>query len=69
MSKHKRKVICIELNEIFDSILEASLELNLHEKCIWRCCNGLQKKTKKKYSFKYLDCQFNSKGNYENKSK
>lgn len=53
MPKKKRPVYCIELQRVFDSIQEAALELDLHEKCIWRCCNGLQKKTKKLYSFKY----------------
>lgn len=52
MSKHKRKVLCIELNQVFDSIQDASLELDLHIKCIWRCCNNMQKKTGG-YSFIY----------------
>ena len=67
MSKPKRKVLCVELDEVFDSIQEAAWILDLHQKCIWRCCNGKQKKTKKKYSFRYLDYTPNTKKENENK--
>ena len=50
MSKPKRKVFCKELNVVFNSIQEAALELDLHEKCIWRCCNNKQKQA---YGFKW----------------
>lgn len=61
MSKHKRPVQCIELDLVFNSIKEAALELDLHEKCIWRCCNNLQKKTDK-LSFKYYDLRSDKDG-------
>ena len=65
MSKHKRKIYCKELDQSFNSIQEASLELDLHQKCIWRCCNHKQKLTGG-YSFVYEE---NLNGGVKNENK
>lgn len=44
-SHYKVKVICIETNEIFDSIKEASNKYNLIPTHITRVCKGLRKTT------------------------
>jgi group I intron endonuclease len=38
------KVICLETNEIFFSIAEASRKYNLHSQNISKCCRGLRNK-------------------------
>ena len=37
---HFRKVICLETNEIFFSIADASRKYNLHVQNITKCCKG-----------------------------
>ena len=49
-----RKVKCIELNKIYDSLSQASKELNLSHGNISRCCNG-KLKTVGGYHFEYVD--------------
>ena len=46
MPKIKRPVYCKELDKTFPSIQETAWELDLSIKCVWRCCHGLQRKTK-----------------------
>lgn len=49
-----RKVKCIELNKIYDSLSSASKELNLSHGNISQCCNG-KLKTVGGYHFAYID--------------
>lgn len=49
-----RKVKCIELNKIYDSLSSASKELNLSHGNISQCCNG-KLKTVGGYHFAYVD--------------
>lgn len=39
----KRKVRCVELDKIFESISQAARELNIPNNGIWYCCQGLYK--------------------------
>lgn len=52
LNVNSKKVICIETNQIFNSMSEAERELNLHQGHVSRICKGLLKSTKG-YSFKY----------------
>ena len=57
--KHKseangKKVLCIELNEIFGSVREAGRELGIDQSNISKCCNGKQK-TSGNYHWRYVD--------------
>nr|DAZ35297.1 MAG TPA: intron associated endonuclease [Caudoviricetes sp.] len=47
LQSRRRKVICITINEIFDSIADASRKYTLNHNCISNCCRGLQKTTGK----------------------
>lgn len=47
-----KKIICLNDNRIYDSIKQASLELNLHETGIISVCKGVYSQTKG-YKFKY----------------
>lgn len=49
-----RKVLCIETNEIFNTILEASISKNINNVGIWNCCNNLAK-TAGGFIWKYAD--------------
>ena len=49
-----RKVKCIELNKIYDSLSQASKDLNLSHGNISRCCTG-SLKTVGGYHFEYVD--------------
>lgn len=49
-----RRVICLNNNKIYDSIKEASLELNLHDTGIINVCKGVYSQTKG-YKFKYYE--------------
>ncbi len=40
-----KKVVCVETNEVFDSIKEAAEKNNLQKPLIWKCCNGKQQTT------------------------
>ena len=48
-----KKVLCIELNQIFPSTHEASRQLGLYHSSISRCCNGKQK-TSGGYHWTYI---------------
>jgi hypothetical protein len=50
----KRKVICVESGEKYESIKEAAEKNNLQTTLIWKCCNGTQKTTGG-YHWKYAD--------------
>ena len=55
MSKSKmKKVLCIELNRIFDSELQAERELGIGVARISECCSG-KNKTAGGYHWKYAD--------------
>ena len=43
MKNVSKKIFCIELNQIFDSIHEAERQLGLANESISRCCNGIRK--------------------------
>lgn len=49
-----RKVICLETNEIFETIKEASEKYNVDRSCITDCCTG-KHKTCKGLHFQYYD--------------
>lgn len=40
-----RKVECVEVGTVFDSIKEAAEEYKLQSPLIWKCCNGKQNTT------------------------
>ena len=40
-----RKVLCVETNEVFDSLKEAADKYGLQLPLIWKCCNGKQHTT------------------------
>ena len=42
---HKRKVLCIETNEVFDSFADAARRTGLNRTKIVSCCTGKRKKT------------------------
>lgn len=48
-----RKVICLETNEVFNSIKEASVIKNIHNVSIFNCCKG-KSKTAGGYKWMYL---------------
>lgn len=50
-----RKVLCIETGIIYNTITEASRELNLNQSNISQVCTG-KRKTCGGYHFKYVDC-------------
>ena len=50
----QRKVICEELQQMFESIKEASDALGLKSPLIWKCCNGKQITTGG-YHWRYAD--------------
>lgn len=47
-----KKVYCVELNTVYNSIQEAAEALGIHRKQISRCCNGQLQKTNN-LSFKF----------------
>lgn len=49
-----KPIYCVELNKIFNSITEASKELDIHNSCISKVCKGKQKQTNG-YTFYYID--------------
>lgn len=49
-----KKVLCIETNEIFDSLPEAAKAKNVSSSCICNCCNG-KAKTCGGYHWKYYE--------------
>ena len=51
---NKRKILCIETNIIFDSIIEASKWCNGNDANIGACCRGKQK-TAYGYHWKYIE--------------
>jgi len=51
---HKRKVICIEDNIVFNSINEASKKYDIERRCINQCCAG-RTRTAGGYHWKYAD--------------
>lgn len=51
-----KKVICIETNEIFKTITEASKKYNIHNSNISACCRGKQQ-IAGGYHWKYIDTQ------------
>lgn len=51
---HKKKVLCIETNIIYDSFAEASRQTGLNRTKIVSCCTGKRKSTGG-YHFKYAD--------------
>ena len=53
-SPNKRKVVCVQNNRIYESVGEASRQLNLCKSSVARCCNG-QNKTAGGLNFKYAD--------------
>jgi hypothetical protein len=50
----QKKCFCVETGKVFNSIKEASLEMNIDASNIIRICKGKQKSAKG-YTFKYLD--------------
>lgn len=52
-NKLSKKVICIEINEIFNSTGEAARELGINKSHISDCCNG-KRKTTGGYHWKYI---------------
>ena len=52
-NKAKRKIICTNTNKVYESITEASKDLNVKHQHISAILNGRQKTTKG-YSFKYI---------------
>ena len=50
---HKKKVLCIETQVVYESGIEAGKKMNLCNKNICACCIGKQK-SHKGYHFKYL---------------
>lgn len=54
--KHRKKIMCIETNEIFDSITEASKMFNISVGLISKCLSPkCRNKTAKGYSFRRID--------------
>lgn len=53
IDKRKKKVLCVELNQIFDSAAAASRELNITRPNITNCCLGKLKRAGG-YSWKYI---------------
>ncbi|MBR5914441.1 MAG: GIY-YIG nuclease family protein [Selenomonadaceae bacterium] len=51
---HTRKVCCIELNQVFDTITEAAKKCNTHAAHITRVCRGQRSKAGG-YHWKYVD--------------
>jgi hypothetical protein len=51
---HTKKVVCVETNNIFNSIKEAANSYKLHSALICACCNGRQRTTGG-YHWKYAD--------------
>jgi len=49
-----KKVICIETNEVFNSLKEAEEKTGINRMCISNCCKGKQKKAGK-YHWKYKE--------------
>ena len=49
-----KKVICVETNKVFDSIKDASNQLNIDKTSIGKVCRGIYKKAGG-YTFKYLN--------------
>lgn len=50
----RRRVCCVELNKIYNSVKEASLEFNVAASSVIRCCDGTHKHCCG-YTWKYLD--------------
>ena len=48
-----RKVLCLNNNQVYGSIMEAANKLELHRRCINRVCSG-ERKHHKGFNFKYL---------------
>lgn len=51
---HQKKVICLETNEIFESVSEAAKAVDVAVSCISRCITG-RHKTAAGYHWKYYD--------------
>ena len=51
---NRKQIYCIDLDKIFNSITEASKELEIDASSITRCCQGKYKQIKG-YHFKYLN--------------
>ena len=49
-----KKVICIDTNEIYNSLKEAEEKTGVNRICISNCCKGMQK-TAGKYHWKYIE--------------
>lgn len=56
--RRSRPIICIELNKIFDSGIDAQKELNICRSNISQCCNG-KRKTAGGYHWKYYEGETN----------
>ena len=54
MRKMSKKVFCIELNQIFESMHEVERQLGLANESISRCCNG-KRKTCGGYHWRFID--------------
>lgn len=54
LNANKKEVVCIETNEVFDSIAEASKKMKIGKVCISTVCRGKQK-TAGGYTFKYVE--------------
>jgi len=52
-NNQNKKIICLNDNNIFNTIKEASLYYKIDVSCITKCCKG-KRKTAGKMSFKYL---------------
>lgn len=53
-SSHKKPVYCLQLDKIFESIIQAARELNLSDGNICKCCHG-KLKTTGKFHFEYFN--------------
>lgn len=51
---NKKKVLCIETQQTFESASEAARQMNLNKHCVIWCCTGKYKHTKN-YHFKYIE--------------
>ena len=49
-----KKILCVELNRVFDSLTQAAAELNLQVSKISCCCHGTREKTGG-YHFKFIN--------------
>ena len=54
MPNNKRKVICLETGEIFESLSQAASKYNIKMQGIYDCCRGKQK-TSAKHKWMYYE--------------